>query len=114
MNDYYNVTDLDLPGIARRFQRDAVARIPKGIDRIILFGSVAKGTSHPGSDIDLLIVTDKRTPELVDSLYDLVVDYSIELAVDISLKIYPADEFENSRSPFIYRIKKEGIELWKK
>jgi predicted nucleotidyltransferase len=38
--------------------RSALASLADRIDRAFVFGSVAKGTEHAGSDIDLLIVTD--------------------------------------------------------
>ena len=34
-------------------------RVASAPDRIVLFGSYAKGPNHPGSDVDLLVVSDQ-------------------------------------------------------
>jgi len=41
--------------------RAALAAIADDIDTAFVFGSVAKGSEHAGSDLDLLVVTDKLT-----------------------------------------------------
>jgi predicted nucleotidyltransferase len=46
------------------------------VDRVVLFGSKAKGTDQEDSDIDLLVLTSRRLKwrerdELTDSLFDL-------------------------------------------
>ena len=53
-------------------------------EKVILFGSVAKGEERPDSDIDLLIIkkTDKKRPfrvkEIFESLRGLDRDYSLD------------------------------------
>lgn len=44
--------------------RRITRRIVEAVDpeRIILFGSRAKGTAHPGSDYDLLVISDMDAP----------------------------------------------------
>jgi len=41
--------------------RAALAAVADDIDTAFVFGSVAKGNEHAGSDLDLLVVTDKLT-----------------------------------------------------
>lgn len=41
--------------------RAALAPLRKKIDRAFVFGSIAKRTDHAGSDVDLLVVSDKLT-----------------------------------------------------
>jgi len=41
--------------------RAALAAVADDIDTAFVFGSVAKGSEHAGSDLDLLVVTDKLT-----------------------------------------------------
>jgi uncharacterized protein len=54
----------DALSILRRNERDLRAR---GVRRAALFGSVARGDNHPGSDIDIMIDVD---PEARITVYD--------------------------------------------
>ena len=67
---------LMLPQKYEKWVQDAVDRIktryaPK---KIVLFGSVAMGQVHPGSDIDLLIVkeTGKKLTDRIEEVLSLV------------------------------------------
>ncbi len=78
---------------------------------IVLYGSVARDTSDPASDIDLLVLLHKpfdyfrELQRLVDILYPIQLD-SERL---ISAKPAPSDEYESGRIQ-LYRIaKREGI-----
>lgn len=55
------------------------------IDRVILYGSRAKGNYRPGSDIDLTIVGDAVTPskclQIANELDDLLLPYKIDLSL---------------------------------
>ena len=44
------------------------------IDRVILFGSVARGEDREDSDIDVLIITDYDSFKMQRSVSDIVVD----------------------------------------
>lgn len=54
------------------------------IEKAILYGSRAKGTYRPGSDIDLTIVgpsvTDQQMLEIETRLDDLLLPYTIDLS----------------------------------
>ncbi|HEY7587386.1 MAG TPA: nucleotidyltransferase domain-containing protein [Thermoplasmata archaeon] len=51
---------------ARRFAR-LVSRL-RGVRRVILFGSVARGTALPSSDVDVAVVMHRRSSELLTAL----------------------------------------------
>jgi uncharacterized protein len=44
-------------------RRDEIHKIAAshGVTRLLVFGSVARGDSHPGSDLDLLVETGPKT-----------------------------------------------------
>ena len=46
--------------VAREMARRIVAAAGDRVERVILFGSRARGDAHPDSDYDLLVVTDER------------------------------------------------------
>ena len=56
----------------------------------ILFGSVAKGTDHAGSDIDLLVISDTLT---LEALYDALESAERNLGRPISPSLYTSTEF---------------------
>ena len=78
------------------------------IESAILFGSYAKGTNHPDSDIDIAIVF-----KTVDDIIDLQIQL-MQLRSDADLLIEPhpfkISDF-NSSNPLVAEIKKNGIEI---
>ena len=84
--------------------------------RTVLFGSQARGTATPASDIDLLIILPdsyqghefvKRRSEIVGHLYDI----EIEDGVRISPLVLIKSVWENRVSPFSINVNREGITL---
>lgn len=75
--------------------------------KIIVFGSVAKGVIHKGSDIDLCIVMDYNNKrEILEKLY---LEVDTDLPVDFVL--YTNDEWEkykNDTTTFASIIHKSG------
>lgn len=61
-------------------------------DKIILFGSVARGTGNSDSDIDLLVIkeTDKKRPFRVKEVFEAVRDIKREYPLDVL--VYTPDE----------------------
>lgn len=56
-----------------------VSRFSTKPDAVVLFGSIAKGTSKPGSDVDLLVVRPNRVDENDDAWQDQL--FRLTLAV---------------------------------
>ena len=74
-----------------------VARIQP--ERIIVFGSYAKGKAHPGSDLDLCIVTDTHLPRArrADNLGPLLATCLVPVDVHVhtpeEVQVYGAEEY---------------------
>ena len=84
------------------------------IEKIILFGSYARGEHTRDSDIDVLIVTKIKDPGLERDIIDISFDTLLESSVDISPKVYSKEEFETEiklKAPFMLEIEKEGVAL---
>lgn len=81
------------------------------INKIILFGSVARGEDRKDSDIDILIVSDyweEIDPVICDAVGDIVFD-SQEL---ISPHIISVDRFNHAKDySFLSNVLEEGILL---
>ena len=74
------------------------------VKQVVLFGSLARGDLHEGSDIDLIVVreTDKKFLDRLDEFY-------IDASEPLDILVYTPEEFEEMKNrPFIKRAMKEG------
>jgi len=83
----------------------------RGVQRVILFGSLAReGATWPG-DIDLIVVleTERRFLDRLDEMYRL-----LDCPVALDLLVYTPEEFEQMRqtNPLIRRVEREGRVLY--
>lgn len=84
--------------------------------KIILYGSTARGTREPESDVDVaLIMNGILTSETEDKLSDFIVDMNLKYdrvfsVIDIDINHF--SQWENA-IPFYKNMNKEGIVLWK-
>lgn len=82
------------------------------VTKVVLFGSLSRGSQTKRSDLDLMIITrtDKRFFERYDQfeiIHDIVNDRSVDLL------IYTADELSRiSHRPFIKQILSEGETIY--
>ncbi|MFM8912594.1 MAG: nucleotidyltransferase domain-containing protein [Flammeovirgaceae bacterium] len=101
------VTQQAAINIAQAFVKECKA-IGLTFDKVMLFGSFAKGVAHEGSDIDLLLVSKKFTDDVFANLkhYNKVnIKYpSIETHPYSYQQFMEGDEF-------IVHIAKVGIEI---
>jgi predicted nucleotidyltransferase len=88
--------------------------------RVLVFGSYAYGKAHDESDIDLLVILDKKGiscnyREILENKKNISVHLrELRKTVPVDLLVYTRDEWtalENSGSSFIRQIEKEGIRL---
>lgn len=83
------------------------------LNRVILFGSQARGDATPASDIDILIVLQ----DPVDASAELhrtsqfVAQFCLEHRILISRLFMPQSRFESENSPLLRNIRQEGIPL---
>ena len=67
-----------------------------------IFGSTARGTSHSGSDIDLLVVGELSPSQVIERIQPL----EERLQRDIGFRLYTPQEFEQRRQqdPFLTKV----------
>lgn len=94
-----------------------VGRIRDGYEpeKIILFGSLARGDDHEWSDIDLIIVkdTDASYGERVKALTPLIRDR----LVGADILVYSLEEYESARekgSSFLKEAERDGVVLYER
>jgi predicted nucleotidyltransferase len=100
--------------VRTRLRADAIARMrafladhpPPGAERVILFGSLARGTHDGASDADLMVIGGEG-----------MIDTGIWDAAERDVDIIPwrAEAWAKALAdghPFALTIRREGIELW--
>ena len=90
---------------------DALRREGINIDRVILYGSYAKGNVRPDSDIDIAIISKDFGKDRVEEGMTL---YRIAGKIDPRLEPVPfsREMYENDTwIPLIYEIREKGVEL---
>ena len=82
------------------------------IDRIILFGSVARGEDKESSDIDVLLITNYDSFKMQRLVSDIVVDILLKTGVYVSVKVLSYEEYnflKEINSSFYKSILSEGV-----
>jgi predicted nucleotidyltransferase len=95
---------------------EAILSVSKNVEKIILFGSQARGDSNVGSDIDILVVVDileEQLGEIKIEMRNLASDISLEYDECISLIVVTRSEYESKVDTLFYQnIKRGGIVLF--
>ncbi|WP_421828424.1 nucleotidyltransferase domain-containing protein [Larkinella sp.] len=84
------------------------------LDRIILYGSYARGDYHEESDIDLLIILKDKNVSRLQEINDLVAlkyDLMISNNILLSTKAVTESDYKNRPNAIYYFIRREGIVL---
>lgn len=95
--------------------REAVVQIlGERFQRMILFGSYARGDFHKGSDMDIMILADLCPEEVsgyADKIYDITYDFEMQYEVEINpsvqcVRIY---EYWKKVYPFFMNVERDGV-----
>lgn len=84
---------------------------------VILYGSVARGTDSPDSDIDIMLLVDENPEGLKkyeDKLSDVSTDFALEYFKVFSIVDISYSEFNEWKQvlPFYRNAAKEGVVLY--
>ena len=83
------------------------------LERVVLYGSRARGEARPDSDYDVAVFL-RDMPDRIAELYRLA-DLSTAILEDggefIHAMAYPAGSYNDPRAPLMYAIRAEGIDL---
>jgi len=98
--------------IVQMFSREAKRRIGKRLRGITLFGSRARGDARETSDYDMLVIVDKKTPDVRAKLLDIEVEILDRYDALVACVLRTDGEWERSREfPLGKNIEREGIRL---
>jgi predicted nucleotidyltransferase len=79
-----------------------------------IYGSKAKGTDMPDSDLDVMIVLEEHSPAIESQIDDLIFDINLKYDCFIMAIYFSRKELEVgslSESPIYKKIQQEGISL---
>jgi predicted nucleotidyltransferase len=77
--------------------------IPERLRTIALFGSKARGDSHPGSDIDVLVIIDQDDRVLQDKILTRAAQISLDYDVLLSLRVIGEPRWQQMRGFTLYQ-----------
>jgi len=92
-------------------KRELKSRFPQ-VKKLILFGSAARGSAGPESDVDLLVLTERALPTSVKhEIYDLVFDINLRYDVSLSIICVGEDQWEKGPLfvPLRLDVEREGV-----
>lgn len=95
--------------------REAVVQIlGDQLNRMILYGSYARGDFKQGSDMDIMILADIRPEEIssyADKVYDVTYDYEMQYGMEINPSVQSVQTYERWKNvyPFFMNIEKDGV-----
>ena len=83
-------------------------------EKVILFGSQARGDAHEDSDWDLLVLLNKAERNFIEDHSKYAYPFAelgLKYSTYISAKIYTVKDWESNPSVLKYHVEQEGIEI---
>ena len=99
--------------ILAKFKQE-ISKIYQGeLRQLILYGSQARGTAKPESDIDILILlkNGNNNQKKYEKVINLISDLCLEYEVLISCVYVSENQFKTEKSPLLINIHREGIAI---
>jgi uncharacterized protein len=100
--------------VLERFRAAVTGIYDERLERIMLYGSRARGDAREDSDYDVAVFLHDYTPGTSTELYrlaDLSSTILDETGAFIHAMPYPAGFYNDPRIPLMYAIRAEGIDL---
>jgi predicted nucleotidyltransferase len=95
--------------IIKRFKAEVEKALGDRLDRVVLFGSRARGEAEPDSDFDFLVTVRRLEKEDRNRVREIASDLSLECDTVITVLLLPTEDFREDRYFYLYEnIQKEG------
>jgi predicted nucleotidyltransferase len=92
-------------------RKDLTIALGERVEKVILYGSRARGDARDDSDIDVLIILkdDFKYSVMFRKTSKIVAKLSLENDVVISRAFASRQQFEQSKMPFLMNVRRDGI-----
>ena len=87
------------------------------LDKVIVYGSYARGDYRKNSDVDVMILVDlpeNEIKKIENAVYDMAFDIEMDTGVDISPVIKNRQQFEYwaDTLPYYQNVREEGVTVF--
>ncbi len=103
-----------IPPILRELKTSLESLLGDRLVNIVLFGSMARGDYHDGSDMDVAVIVRGLTRNLKSQILDQVAELEIEHHEPLSVVVFSEEEFDRLKKRerrIALDIEREGISL---
>ena len=95
--------------VIKRFKNEVKESLEGRLDRIVLFGSRARGDAEPDSDFDFLVTVRRLQKSDRNTVREIASDLSLEFETVVTVLLLPTEDFREDRYFYLYKnIQKEG------
>lgn len=101
----------ELAIVLQQLRAGLAAMYGERLDRVLLYGSRARGDAAPESDVDVLVVLEGTVDALTEihRNSELVADLSLEYDLVISCVYMSANELAEGDDPFLRNVRRDAL-----